>query len=372
MNILYILPRITISHGGFQKHFYMEKKGHKIFILGPKLMDNEPDFKKIKHLNIFYHKIIFEIKKYHFPLSFPIHEINKIVKNYHIDIIHSVMLTSNSTLTSSFYSKIQNIPFIFSLQGGLPIATGNDFSDLLVNLYTHSLGKIIMSISDKVIVLSNVLKNKAISLGIPENKIEICPPGIDINRFNPDNFHKNINNRSPFCVGFVGRFVPLKGILDLLKACNIVAKEYSIHLLLVGDGPLRKNIQNIANSMGIPVTITGWVNNPELYYSFMDVFVLPSYSEGFPRTCLEAMAMEKSLIVTDVGSVKEIIKDGKNGYIIARSKPEDIANKIINLIENRSLSQKWGIFNRNMVKNKYTLKQEISKLENIYFKLING
>ena len=149
--------------------------------------------------------------------------------------------------------------------------------------------------------------------------------------------------------------MPLKGIVDLLMAARYIPKKYSIHFLMVGDGPLRRNIIRIAKSEGVSLTITGWVSDPEKYYSIMDVFVLPSYSEGFPRTCLEAMAMEKPLIVTNVGENKYIIKDGKNGFMILPGNSELLAKRIITLIENRSLIKKWGKRNREIVKKSYTL-----------------
>ena len=80
--------------------------------------------------------------------------------------------------------------------------------------------------------------------------------------------------------------------------------------------------------------------------------------------------MKRPLIVTDVGANKEIIKDGENGFIVSPRDPRSLAEKIITLIENKSLLKEWGAENRKIVEKKYNLEQEIHKLENTYFNVI--
>jgi glycosyltransferase involved in cell wall biosynthesis len=281
------------------------------------------------------------------------------------------MVQSTNTASAGIFKRFfSSVPLVLSIQG-LSKTTGNPFVNIFAKSYDFTAGRMLIKTSNKVIVLAKALVERALQLGAAKEKITICPPSVDIERFNPDK-NQNTNLRTyfgiekSFVIGFVGRFVPLKGIFDLIKASRMVAKKYPIHLLFVGDGPLREKVVKVTHSLKIPFTVTGWVSNPEAYYSVMDVFVLPSYSEGFPRTCLEAMAMKKPIIATDVGANKELIKDGKNGFIIPPKKPKILAQKILEFIENNSLIEEWGRTNRKLVEKNYTLMHEVKRLEKIY------
>jgi len=375
MNVLYIVPEISPSHGGFNRFFKLQERGHNIYVLGPKLSSKEPFFEKMNGVSIFRHSYLFKINNLNYIISFPINDIRMIVDDYKIDVIHSLMIASTSTLCVAVYSKLSSScpPLLSSIQGGIPIATGNAFSTFLAKLYYNSMGKIVLRTSEKVIALSDSLKNQAIELGVKEEKIVICPPGVDTERFDP-NFLEDSNklrDSSTFHIGFVGRFVPLKGVTDLIMASKMLLKKYKIHLILVGDGPLKTKLEEMVCKLKIPATFVGWVANPEKYYSNMDIFVLPSYSEGFSRSCLEAMAMKKPLIVTDVGANKEIIRDGENGFIVPPGNPKILAEKIISLIEDVSLIEEWGRKNRNIVEKNYTLDKELTTLEKIYYEAID-
>jgi len=128
---------------------------------------------------------------------------------------------------------------------------------------------------------------------------------------------------SDYVVGFVGRFVREKGILDLLKAVRrlgptVVGRQ--IRLLLVGEGEVdqRDSLSREELSSwgaGLDLRVVGWRPDPERYYPAMDVFVLPSYREGISRSLMEACAAGVPVIATDIRGNREVVVHGLTGLL---------------------------------------------------------
>jgi glycosyltransferase involved in cell wall biosynthesis len=133
---------------------------------------------------------------------------------------------------------------------------------------------------------------------------------------------------------------------------------------------MRAKIEATAKSLNIPFTIQH-SKDVRIFYSAMDVFVLPSYTEGVPYACLEAMAMSKPVIVTDVGATRDLIQEGKNGFLIPKKSPRILADKITELIKNENLKAKMGHLNRKIVEQNFTLQRYVTCVENVYKNLVN-
>ncbi|MFC6723321.1 glycosyltransferase family 4 protein [Halobium palmae] len=159
---------------------------------------------------------------------------------------------------------------------------------------------------------------------------------------------RDIHERGDACRGdevhllFVGRLVPVKGLKYLLKAIqSVVESGVNVHLRIVGDGQQRPQLEQLAGRLGIAqrVTFCGHVAfGPELldYYRSSDVFVLPSLSEGVPKTLTEAMASGVPVVATDVGGVSDAITHGETGLLIGTRSASEIHDAVMTLIENPS------------------------------------
>jgi glycosyltransferase involved in cell wall biosynthesis len=125
-----------------------------------------------------------------------------------------------------------------------------------------------------------------------------------------------------FVIGTVGRLAPEKGQSVLVDAtAQLVAAGIDAHLVLVGEGRLRADLKERCVASGIQdrVTFAGTHNDVRPLLSTMDVFVLPSlYVETFSNAALEAMAMSRPVILSDIGGAAEMIRDGVDGYVIPR------------------------------------------------------
>jgi len=143
-------------------------------------------------------------------------------------------------------------------------------------------------------------------------------------------------------IGYVGRLSEEKGILNFIEAIpKIIEKEKNLKFLIVGDGHLRENLEKQIKSKHLKgkVKLVGWVSHDELpdYLNELKLVVLPSYTEGLPNVILEAMACGTPVLANSVGSIPDLIINGKTGFLMEKNDPESIAENVIKSINNPDL-----------------------------------
>jgi len=125
---------------------------------------------------------------------------------------------------------------------------------------------------------------------------------------------------------FVGWLDREKGVLDLLEACEKLAPDHKFELNLVGEGNVSSLARKRVQQLGLTNVIhfSGWLNGDDLIQAFRDadIFVLPSWAEGLPNAMIEAMAARLAVVVTSVGNITDVIKNGENGLLVT---PQDVA-----------------------------------------------
>jgi glycosyltransferase involved in cell wall biosynthesis len=133
----------------------------------------------------------------------------------------------------------------------------------------------------------------------------------------------------------VGRLSHEKGHINLIRAFAHLraAGETSSRLILVGDGPERKSLEEVsaANGLEQAVIFAGHQDDVKPFYGIADVFVLPSYTEGSPNVLLEAMAARVPIVATDVGGVSELADNGRSALLVRAGQPDEIAAAIVRL-----------------------------------------
>jgi len=175
-------------------------------------------------------------------------------------------------------------------------------------------------------------------------------------------------------IGFVGRLVEGKGVDCFLKAASkIVNKKPSVKFLIVGSGPLETGLKDMATELGISknVIFTGWRDDIYDIISCFDALIQPTttFPESFGNTILEAMTLSKPVIASRVGGSDEIVIDGKTGFTVEPGDVEQLAEKIIILLNNKKLARKMGYNGRKSSEKKYDAKKESLLYEKIYIKL---
>jgi len=207
--------------------------------------------------------------------------------------------------------------------------------------------------SSKIICISKKILSEAIVQGIPEQKLEYIPLGVNLKRFEKpvisDFSHLPKNEyANKFIFLFVGHLTKRKGLKYLLQAVSRLQENVKnkCHFIIAGEGPEKVHLINEAGSLKIfnNFTFTGSLAENDLLrlYSAADVFVLPSLSEGRPTVINEAMASECAIIASNVDGIPEQVTDGYNGFLVDPQNSGQLASKIKQLAEDENLMRTMG------------------------------
>lgn len=226
--------------------------------------------------------------------------------------------------------------------------------------------------ADAVIALTKDMKREIQK--ICNREIIVIPNGIDLERFQNLSREEARNKlqikADDKIIIFVGSLRPVKGVKYLIKAMKIVRqKEPNARLILIGNGEEKQDLIKLTGdlNLGNLITFVGEIPNEKVpeYMAASNVFVLPSLSEGFPLVSLEAMACGLPIVVSRVCGLPEIVEDGKNGFLVESGNPEQIAEKVLLLLEDDELRERMSRNNKEKVKD-YTWEGVIGRLERIY------
>ena len=171
-----------------------------------------------------------------------------------------------------------------------------------------------------------------------KNRAELIYNPVDV-----DKFYKDNERHEGICLVTAGRLSKEKNQKLLIDAVKVLCQEYeNLSLTILGDGPLRNELENYVTDNGIEniIHVEGNVANVEEYFSKSDIFVLSSSYEGLPLVILEAMAAQLPIISTDVGGIKDIVTN--NGILVEAENIDALVNALKKLIENKSLREKLG------------------------------
>lgn len=237
----------------------------------------------------------------------------------------------------------------------------------LPDWFTKLTSKTIIRNASSVIALTSDMKR--VMQGIYDRNIEIVPNGIEKGDY-VDKLSVQKTKDIEKIILFVGRLHPVKGVRYLLQAMQIIHEEMpSARLILVGDGAERRQLEDMTDNLGIRgcVNFVGKVPHERIpdYMRQADVFVLPSVSEGFPVTVLEAIACGLSIVATRVGGLPDIIEDGTNGYLIDPKSEKQIAKALLKLLQDEHLREYMSANNKNAAE-KYSWDKVAATLEEIY------
>lgn len=255
-----------------------------------------------------------------------------------VNVLHTHELRAD--MVGFITGKYKHHPVVSTIHN---MITKSRLSPFKKYIYCFISKSIYNSIS-KVIAISGVVQNNLVNeLGVHTNQVVTIYNGTDIvdliSLSDPRTTRASLNiPQEASLLTFIGRFIPIqKGQEYLIKAMPEILQKYpSIHLLMVGDGTIRKELEVLCDSLKIKnnVTFCGWRNdiNDILYAS--DICVVPSLWEPFGKIVIEAMMVGKPVVGSAVDGIKEIIIHEETGLLVEPKNSRELSKAIGHLLEN--------------------------------------
>jgi len=218
--------------------------------------------------------------------------------------------------------------------------------------------------ADKVLAITQSLADYIIERGVDAEKVKLLPNAVDTNSFKPlernPKLEDQLQLKNTVVIGYVGSLVNYEGLDLLLEAIAKVrlTSVTNFKMLVIGDGRESNNLRRQAKRLKILdlVVFVGRVAHEEVtsYYSLIDIVPLPRRGEKVceivsPLKPFEAMAMGKTLLVSDVAALAEIVKHGETGFIHKKDDVEDITDKLAFLLSNPKSREEMGVQAREWV-----------------------
>jgi glycosyltransferase involved in cell wall biosynthesis len=252
---------------------------------------------------------------------------------------------------------------------GVPVVLSSQRADRKLNprLYLRW-QRVTDRMVDGIVVNCDAMRRHLVAdEGIPGQSIHLCYNGIDTARFSP-----NVRRKAPeepLVVGIVALLRPEKGLDTLLEAfARVKDLRPGLRLQLVGDGEMRPRLEQLAAALGIaeqcridPATddVPAWLHK-------IDIFVLPSLSEAFSNSLMEAMACGCAVAASNVGGNPEMVVDGETGLLFEKGDAEGLACKLRLLIEDDALRRRLAGAAVRSIRDRFSLEASARRMAEIY------
>jgi N,N'-diacetylbacillosaminyl-diphospho-undecaprenol alpha-1,3-N-acetylgalactosaminyltransferase len=297
-----------------------------------------------------------------------IKNIKDVIKKIHPDILHTFMHKPNiyGNLTG-YENRINTITGLGSF------FIHNDFKSKIVKniieigykITTKKTKKVIFQNSDD---LNYFVKNNIIS---KEKSVLIKSSGIDTTEWKNENinFKKenlNIYDDKPIVL-MIARVIKDKGVSEFIESANLLKDK--AHFLYVGD--IDKGNKHAFLPDWKNIKYLGFRKDIKDLISICDIFVLPSYREGVPRTLLEAASMSKAIVTTDAPGCREVVDDNKNGFLVPIKDYKSLAKKIEILIDDKNLREEFGKNSRIKAEKEFDIKIVVNGYLKVYEEILS-
>jgi PEP-CTERM/exosortase A-associated glycosyltransferase len=249
-------------------------------------------------------------------------------------------------------------------------------------LETHVLKR-----ADAVTAICEGVKRDILARGVPEEKMTVIPNAVDVEKFSVGQgrdfaLARELGLEGCEVVGFLGSFYAYEGLELLVEALpELLRKRPSLRLLLVGEGPREAHLKRRAGELGIEaeVVFPGRVPHDDVrrYYDLVDVLVFPRFAMRLTETVtplkpLEAMAVGKLLVASNVGGHRELIRDGETGLLFEAGSKSDLVEKVLRALEDRELGRRISCEARRFVERERTWRRAVAEYRGVYGRAVDA
>jgi len=259
--------------------------------------------------------------------------------------------------------------------------------------FYYRLDRLWLRFYERVICVSEDLRAECLRWGVRPERCIVIENAIDLTEYRRCLSTQEAKRRlgldpDGLVIGNVGRLSPEKGLAELIEAVAqlegqpaLVQREAgaaqpgfrSVHLVLVGDGPQRQELESLAASRGIAdrVHLVGYQADPRPWYEAMDVFVSNSRREGLPNVLLEAMALEVPVVATRIAGVPRLIQPEQNGLLVEPGDQSGLTAAIQRMLTDGDLRRRLAQAGLETLQTRYSFPARMAKVAAVYDELLS-
>jgi glycosyltransferase involved in cell wall biosynthesis len=289
-----------------------------------------------------------------------------VIRRERIDIVHNYLIRAN--IVGAMAGRLAGAPVVLCSKRGCHERRGWELAGVWVaNRLAHCVT------TNAEAVREFVHANER----CPKAKMVVIPSGVDTDRFRPQDRAAakrriGLHPERPV-VGIVTRMRTRKGVEEFLGAMiRVRAAHPDAHAVVVGEVELDATLEQLVHSAGLRdhLTLLGRRSDmPQVLASF-DVFVLSSHDEGMSNAILEAMAMERAVVATDVGGTNEVVRNGETGLLVPAKDPAPLADAIGTLLADPETCARMGRRGRAVVCERFSARAMVQQMEHLYDDLL--
>lgn len=273
----------------------------------------------------------------------------RLIRDHRVDIVHS------HAINGAFYAHpagwLAGVPGqVSTFHAYTKDALRDVYGSAPVRGLAHQYNLLLCRLCDGLIAVNPSLMRELIDEGMPGEKIVCIPNTVDFFDYDPSAFDAaaikrelNLPLHVPV-IGTAGRLAPVKNLhVFLLTAKELLDRGWRARFVLIGDGLLRKDLEASSRQLGIEehVVFTGWRVDIARMLSVLDIFALTSLRETGPIAALEAMALEKPVVASDVECIAVAVRNGETGLLARPNDPSSFADALSVLLRNKERLCAW-------------------------------
>jgi glycosyltransferase involved in cell wall biosynthesis len=269
-------------------------------------------------------------------------------------------------------SRVLNVPLVLEFNSS-ELWKGRYWGGLRLRRLAALVERINLRAADRVIVVSNALRDQLLGLGVPAQKLIVNPNAVDPTRFSPAEGGQGVRHRlnlgSSLVVGFSGTFGAWHGIPTLAQAIPLVIQARpQVRWLLIGDGPLAGQVDRIVDERAVRVGMVPHADMPS-YLAACDVLVSPHGRQadggeffGSPTKLFEYMAAGRAIVASAVGQIRDVLTDERTAALIPPDDPHALSQAVIRLVDDVCLRQRLGSAARETAELRHTWRQNAERV----------
>jgi glycosyltransferase involved in cell wall biosynthesis len=315
-------------------------------------------------------------------------KIKALIEKYKPDVVHTH--AAKAGVIGRLAAEACNVPVIIHTFHGHVFHSY--FSKWQTNMFIH-IERYLARKSTGIVAISPSQKHELANVYniCPEEKLEVIPLGLDLDKFQYKQDEKRAAFRSKYkieddeiAIGVIGRIVPVKNHSLFVAAARKVLEQAQkkVRFIIVGDGDMRPQMEEEFRAAGIDYAYfpeqnkkataicTSWLTAMDEVLAGLDIIALTSNNEGTPVSLIEAQAAGKPIVSTNVGGVSDVVMHEQCGYVTKPGEADELAQGLVKLVECAEQRTRFGNFGRDYVQSKFSYQRLVRDMSNYYNRLI--